>query len=52
MPCFKLGIRFGRPDILKRFLHSGRSGFYFAVLLEGEVAAGDRIEQSRKRRMA
>jgi MOSC domain-containing protein YiiM len=44
MPCFKLGIRFGRPDILKRFLHSGRTGFYFAVRVEGEVAAGDRIE--------
>ncbi|MBV8318740.1 MAG: MOSC domain-containing protein [Planctomycetaceae bacterium] len=44
MPCFKLGIRFGRPDILKRFLHSGRTGFYFAVVLEGEVGAGDSIE--------
>ena len=44
MPCFKLGIRFGRPDIVKRFLQSGRSGFYFAVLQEGEVAAGDSIE--------
>ena len=29
MPCFKLGIRFGRPDIVKRFLHSGRTGFYW-----------------------
>jgi MOSC domain-containing protein YiiM len=27
MPCFKLGIRFGRPEIVKRFLQSGRSGF-------------------------
>jgi MOSC domain-containing protein YiiM len=44
MPCYKLGIRLGRPDILKRFLHSGRSGFYFAVTLEGEVGAGDSIE--------
>jgi MOSC domain-containing protein YiiM len=44
MPCYKLGIRFGRPDILKRFLQSGRSGFYFAVTLEGEVGAGDSIE--------
>ena len=44
MPCFKLGIRFGRPDIIKRFLHSGRNGFYLAVLQEGEVAAGDSIE--------
>jgi MOSC domain-containing protein YiiM len=44
MPCFKLGIRFGRPDIIKRFLHSGRNGFYFSVVDEGDVAAGDTIE--------
>ncbi len=44
MPCFKLGIRFGRPDIVKRFLHSGRAGFYFSVFREGEVTAGDSIE--------
>ena len=44
MPCFKLGIRFGRPDILERFLRSGRTGFYFAVVREGEVGAGDSIE--------
>jgi MOSC domain-containing protein YiiM len=44
MPCFKLGIRFGRPEIVKRFLQSGRSGFYFAVLEEGRVAAGDSVE--------
>ena len=44
MPCYKLGIRFGRMDILKRFLHSGRTGFYFAVTTEGDVGAGDCIE--------
>jgi MOSC domain-containing protein YiiM len=44
MPCFKLGIRFNRSDMVKRFLQSGRSGFYFAVLKEGEVTAGDMIE--------
>ena len=44
MPCFKLGIRFNRPDMVKRFLESGRTGFYFAVAEEGEVAAGDSIE--------
>ena len=44
MPCYKLGIRFGRMDILKRFLKSGRTGFYFAVTTEGEVGAGDPIE--------
>jgi MOSC domain-containing protein YiiM len=44
MPCFKLGIRFDRPDMVKRFLHSKRTGFYLAVIHEGEVAAGDSIE--------
>ncbi|PWT83026.1 MAG: MOSC domain-containing protein [Acidobacteria bacterium] len=44
MPCFKLGIRFGRPEIIKRFLQSGRSGFYFSVAKEGRVTAGDLME--------
>jgi MOSC domain-containing protein YiiM len=44
LPCYKLGIKFGRPDIIKRFLQSRRTGFYFAVLKEGVVAAGDEIE--------
>jgi MOSC domain-containing protein YiiM len=44
MPCYKLGIKFGRPDILRRFLQSGRTGFYFAVLQEGEVGVGDQFE--------
>ena len=43
MPCFKLGIRFGRPDMVKRFLRSGRTGFYLAVAREGEIAAGDAV---------
>src|SRR6266480_681018 len=32
MPCYKLGIKFGRADIIKRFLASRRTGFYFAVV--------------------
>jgi MOSC domain-containing protein YiiM len=44
MPCYKLGIRFERPDIVKRFLQSGRSGFYLAVTAPGEVGEGDSIE--------
>jgi MOSC domain-containing protein YiiM len=43
IPCFKLGLRFGREDMVKRFLASGRSGWYFAVLREGSVAAGDPV---------
>lgn len=44
LPCYKLGIRFGRPDMVKRFLASRRTGFYFRVLQEGEVVAGDTLE--------
>lgn len=44
MPCYKLGIKFGRTDIIKRFLASGRTGFYFAVVQEGDVGAGDPVE--------
>lgn len=44
MPCYKLGIKFGRADMVKRFLVSRRTGFYFAVVQEGEVEAGDEIE--------
>ncbi|HIK15986.1 MAG TPA: MOSC domain-containing protein [Leptolyngbyaceae cyanobacterium M33_DOE_097] len=43
MPCYKLGIRFGRADMVKRFLASRRTGFYFRVLQEGEVVAGDTL---------
>ena len=45
IPCYKLGIRFGRDDIVKRFLASGRSGIYFSVLEEGLVSTGDPIER-------
>lgn len=44
MPCYKLGIRFGRKDILRRFLQSRRSGFYLAVTKTGELGAADGIE--------
>ena len=43
-PCFKLAIRFGRPDMVKRFHRSGRSGFYLAVVREGEIGVGDALE--------
>src|SRR5207245_4471672 len=48
MPCSKLGLRFGRDDMVKRFLRSGRTGFYLAVLREGEVVRGDPIEFTRR----
>jgi MOSC domain-containing protein YiiM len=42
-PCFKLGVRFGDPAMVKRFLASGRSGFYLAVECEGALRAGDDV---------
>lgn len=44
MPCYKLEAKFQRDDMIERFLVSGRSGFYFSVEQEGDVAAGDSIE--------
>jgi MOSC domain-containing protein YiiM len=44
MPCFKLAIRFSRPDMVKRFLRSGRAGFYLAVVQEGDIGAGDSLD--------
>lgn len=48
MPCYKLGIKFGRSDILRRFLQSGRTGFYFSVKEEGEVGTGDQLDLVEK----
>ena len=42
-PCFKLGIKFGRKDIIRRFQKSRRSGIYFSVAKTGEFQAGDEI---------
>jgi len=52
MPCYKLAAKFQRDDILKRFLKSMRTGFYFSVIEEGEVAAGDAIELVSRDRAA
>ena len=41
VPCYKLAAKFQRDDILKRFLESGHSGFYFSVEQEGQLANGD-----------
>jgi len=44
LPCFKLAAKFQRDDMIARFVISGRCGFYFSVIEEGEVGAGDRFE--------
>jgi MOSC domain-containing protein YiiM len=45
LPCYKLGVRFESDLMVKRFLASGRSGFYLAVRREGQVGAGDDISE-------
>ena len=45
MPCFKLQLRFGRNDMIKKFWQSGRSGVYFSIKREGSLEAGDEIEK-------
>jgi len=45
MPCYKLGIKFGRTDIVKRFLDSRLTGVYFSVVQEGEVGVADTLER-------
>jgi MOSC domain-containing protein YiiM len=44
LPCYKMEVRFGRDDMIKRFLASGRSGFYFSVINSGEVSGGSEVE--------
>ena len=43
-PCFKLGIKFQDPGVLKRFIASAYSGIYLRVLEEGKVKKGDVLE--------
>ncbi len=45
VPCFKLAMKMERPDFLKVFMPSERVGFYFRVLEEGDVGAGDVVER-------
>ena len=47
VPCFKLGLKMGNPQIVKPFLASERVGFYVRVLEEGEVGASDAIERTK-----
>jgi len=48
LPCYKLGVRFQSDDMVKRFLASGRTGFYLAVTREGEVGADDDIKTTNR----
>jgi MOSC domain-containing protein YiiM len=44
-PCYKLGIRLGREDVVTRFLRAGRPGYYLSVIEPGEVWAGAPAER-------
>ena len=44
LPCFKLGLAFGDPGMLRRFARAGRPGAYLRIVTEGELGAGDAIE--------
>lgn len=48
LPCFKLGIRFGDPGMVKAFAASGRFGVYFRVVSEGRIRVGDTFERLRR----
>jgi ferredoxin-NADP reductase/MOSC domain-containing protein YiiM len=41
--CYRVGIRMNEPRMPALLTSSGRPGFYFRVLREGEVGAGDEI---------
>jgi MOSC domain-containing protein YiiM len=43
-PCWKLARRWRRPDLPQRVLETGRSGWYFRVLREGHVQAGQTLD--------
>jgi MOSC domain-containing protein YiiM len=44
LPCFKLGLRFGDPLMVKRFAAALRPGAYLRVIAPGDLEAGDEIE--------
>ena len=48
MPCYKLGVKFGRMDVIKKFLESEKSGIYFKVVKEGEIGVNDTIKLIKK----
>lgn len=45
LPCYKLGLRFGDPRMIKSFADARRFGIYFRVVSEGLVGPGDAVER-------
>ena len=48
LPCFKLGLRFGDPQMLRRFAEAGRPGAYLRIVTEGELEARDLVDISAR----
>lgn len=48
-PCYKLGVRFGNPRMVKQFVNSGFSGVYVRVLKNGNVKTGDELQLKEKK---
>jgi MOSC domain-containing protein YiiM len=48
LPCFKLGLHFDDPRMLKRFTQASRPGVYLRIVEEADVGAGDPIEVVRR----
>ena len=47
-PCFKLALAFGEPRLGKHMVRSGHSGWYYAVVREGELGPGDAVERMER----
>jgi MOSC domain-containing protein YiiM len=43
-PCFKLALRFSDKRMPKAMVRSGRSGWYYRVIEQGEITAGDVVQ--------
>ena len=48
--CFRVGMRLGEPDMPNLLVAHHRPGFYFRVIAEGRVQAGDAIVRTRRGR--
>ncbi|HEY4017593.1 MAG TPA: MOSC and FAD-binding oxidoreductase domain-containing protein [Pseudonocardiaceae bacterium] len=46
--CFRIGMRLGAPTLPSLLVARHRPGFYFRVITEGEVRAGDEIVRTRR----
>ncbi|WP_326565294.1 MOSC and FAD-binding oxidoreductase domain-containing protein [Amycolatopsis rhabdoformis] len=45
--CYRVGMRLGEPELPSLLVSHHRPGFYFRVIREGKVSAGDRIVKTR-----